>query len=85
MSTDYNIEVNEIAVACEQVTATVDWSMPTGERYSGPLVIGVYPSESNPDLFITQEGRTIQFPAELLPTVIRQLKRAHKIATGAAQ
>ncbi len=80
MSTDYITEVNEFSTAYETVTATVDWSMLTGERFVGPLVIGVNPDEQAPEIFVTQEGQKIHFPAAIFPTVIRQLKRAYKIA-----
>lgn len=75
-----NVEVNEFVQSVERVTATIDWAMFTGERYTGPLVVGIYPSDSEPEIFITQEGNTVQFPVEVLKTVIRQLKRAERIA-----
>jgi len=74
-----SIEVNEFVQSVERVTATIDWAMFTGERYTSPLVVGIYPSDSAPEIFIMQEGNTVQFPVEVLKTVIRQLKRAERI------
>ena len=77
---NYSVEVNEVAPAYEQVCSTVDWALPTGERLTGPLVVGIYPDEEDPSIFLTQEYGTVQFPASLLPTIIKQLKRAAVIA-----
>lgn len=79
----YNIETEEVAPAYERVCATVDWALETGERFTGPVIIGIYPDDDDPSIFLTQEGATIQFPACLLPTIIKQLKRAAAIAKDA--
>lgn len=64
----------------ELVTAQIDTSLDTGERFTGPLVVGYYPDEHNPELWIEQEGQRVQFHAPALVPLIKQLRRAAKIS-----
>lgn len=64
----------------ELVTAQIDTSIDTGERFTGPLVIGYYPDENHPELWIEQEGPRVQFQAAALEPLIKQLRRAAKIS-----
>lgn len=71
-------EVNEIAPGIETVTAVIHESLETGESYSGPIVIGNYPDAS--ELWIEREGQRVQFSADSLPAIIKQLRRAKAIS-----
>lgn len=64
----------------ELVTAQIDTSLDTGERFTGPLVIGYYPDENNPELWIEQEGQRVQFQAAALEPLIKQFRRTAKIS-----
>lgn len=66
-------------VGGEVCTATVHMESETGEAYSGPLHIGYYP-ESDSEVWIEQEGHRVQFSVRHFDAVIKQLKRARKIA-----
>lgn len=78
--TDYTTTVNEYAPAAEVTTAVLDVRLSTGESFTGPIVCGYYPDDENPELWIEQEGRRVQFPAAVLATVIKQPKRTAQIA-----
>lgn len=70
--------VTEFAVNAEVCTATVYLALETGESYMGPLHIGYYPNSD--EVWIEQEGQRVQFSCRHFDAVIKQLKRAHKIA-----
>ncbi len=72
--------VTEFAVAIEVCTATINLEMPTGEAVSGPLHIGFYPCEKDGEIWIDQEGQRVQFSCRHFDAVIKQLKRAQKLA-----
>lgn len=79
--------VTEFAPDSEMCTATLHQPQPPfdGEAYSGPLHIGYYSPSENQDeraheLWIEQEGRRIQVFVQYLPALIKQLKRAQKLA-----
>ena len=65
----------------EPVTAIV--TLPVAgeqsEQFIGPIVIGYYPG-SDGEVYIQQENERVQIPAAHFAAVIRELKRAHKIA-----
>ena len=73
--------VTEFAVNYEVCTATINLEMPNGEAVSGPLHIGFYPNEDDDDeIWIEQEGQRVQFSVRHFDAVIKQLKRANKLA-----
>lgn len=80
--TDYTATVTEYAPGGESATAIIDVRMPTGEIFTGPIVCGYYPDDDTPELWIEQEGRRVQFPAAVLNTVIKQMRRTAAIAQG---
>lgn len=80
--TDYSATVTEYAPAAETATAIIDVRLPTGETFTGPIVCGYYPDDDTPELWIEQEGRRVQFPAAVLNTVIKQMRRTVAIARG---
>jgi len=71
----------EFAPASEVCTAVIHQAMATGEAYVGPIAIGYYNSE---ELFIECEGARIGLPLEHLKDIIKQIKRAEKIARESA-
>lgn len=78
--------VTEFAVAAEVVSATIDMPEITGERFSGPLHIGYYPNTAeDPEVWIEQEGRRIQFRQGVAKDVIKQLRRALVLAVKGGQ
>lgn len=85
MTDTYTTTVTEIAPSVETVTATLDVQMFTGERFTGPSIIGFYPrGGDDPELWIEQEGCRVQFPSSALPALVKQLRRAEKIAKEAS-
>ena len=56
----------------------------TGEAYSGPIVIGHY-TNGDGEVWIEQEGKRVDIPAEHFKAVIKNLQRAHQIAKENAQ
>lgn len=84
MADTYTTTVTEIAVACEIVTATLDVQQFTGERLTGPTIVGFYPGDEDTELWLEQEGRRVQFPSSALPALVKQLRRAEKIAREAS-
>lgn len=57
----------------------------TNDRLTGPLLFGFYLDSGNPELWIEQEGKRVQFFADALPAVIKQLKRAERAAKETPQ
>lgn len=85
MSSTYTTTATEISPSAETVTATLDVQMLTGERFTGPMIIGFYPNGvDEPELWIEQEGRRVQFPGSALQAIVKQLRRAEKIAKEAS-
>jgi hypothetical protein len=76
--------VTEFAVTAEVCTATVHLETPTGEAYSGPLHIGYYPAQ-DVEVWIEQDGQRVQFSGRHFDAVIKQLKRAQKLAQHLAK
>lgn len=65
----------------EVVTAAIDTRLLTGESYTGPMHIGYYKEgDDDPGLWIRLEDERVQFVASALPAVIKQLRRAAKLA-----
>ena len=64
--------------ALEVVTATIHATMETGESFMGPIHIGIYTGSN--DVWLEQEGKRVQFSAEHLNAVIKQLRIAAKRA-----
>lgn len=67
----------------EPVTSVTNLSRQGGEAVQSPIVIGHYTSGDG-EVWIEQEGRRINIPAEHFKAVMKQLQRAHQIAKEAA-
>lgn len=67
----------------EPVTSVTNLSHQGGEAFQGPIVIGHYTSGDG-EVWIEQEGRRVNIPAEHFKAVMKQLQRAHQIAKEAA-
>lgn len=80
MADNYIHRTKEFAPRVELVTAQIDTSLDTGERFTGPLVVGCYPYEHDPELWIEHEGQRVLFQASALEPLIKQLRRAAKIS-----
>ena len=65
-------------VASEVCTAAVHMPMETGESYQGSLLVGYYPGGK--EVFVSLEGHVINMPDGYLEQVVKQLRRAYKIA-----
>lgn len=78
--TTYTATTTEFAPRIEVVTAQIDVRMATGENFTGPMACGYIPDDHEPDVWIEQEGRRVQFPAAVLNTVIKQMRRTAAIA-----
>lgn len=80
--------VTEFTPTSEVCIASCDMEHPqTGDRLSGPLLIGYYPMvesmlDGEAEVWIECEGRRVQFLAAHLKDVVKQLKRAHALAVG---
>jgi len=85
MADTYTTTVTEF-VPGEVVTATLDVQVTTGERQTGPILVGFYPNsgDDDPELWLEQDGRRVQFPCSALPAMVKQLRRAEKIAREAS-
>ncbi|GAA0493442.1 hypothetical protein [Pigmentiphaga daeguensis] len=71
-------EIQEFSHHGEVVTATMTLPMESGEHYGAPLTIGYYPNA--PEIWIRGEHGNQNIPLEHLPDVIKQLRRAAKLA-----
>lgn len=71
-------EIQEFSHHGEVVTATMTLPMESGEHYGAPLTIGYYPNAA--EIWIRGEHGTQNIPIEHLPDVIKQLRRAAKLA-----
>jgi hypothetical protein len=67
-------------VAGEVCTATIHMPLETGESYQGPVHIGHHGDSK--EVFISCEGHIINIPEGYLEQVIKQLRRAYKIAAS---
>lgn len=71
----------DLQPSMEPCTGAVESLHPdTGDRLTGPMLFGFYPDAMQPELWIEQEGKRVQFYADALPAVIKQLKRAAQAA-----
>lgn len=81
--------VTEFTPTGEVCTATLHQPHPPfdGEAVVGPLHIGYYPPGDQPEpaheLWIEQDGRRVQVYVKYLPDLIKQLRRAQKLAKAA--
>lgn len=76
-------EVREFSPRVEVITAHIETSLDTGERFCGPLVTGFYPpgdEGEDPELWIEWEGNRIYFNASTIPALFKQVRRAAKLA-----
>ena len=78
MAKDFTATVTEFSHASEAVTAHVLICLNTGESVTDPILIGFCPDD-DPELWIEQDGR-VQFPASALAEIIKQLRRAARLA-----
>lgn len=73
----------------ERVTAVmhmgVDGPGSYSETYSGPVVIGHYGAHGDGEIWLEQEGHRIQIGPKHFAAVMRELKRANKIAAEAME
>jgi len=72
--------VLEFSIGTECVTASMTLPMACGEHYGPPLTIGIYPGQ--PEIWIEGEMGRQNIPVQHVPAVIRQLRRAAKIAAA---
>jgi hypothetical protein len=75
--------VQEFTVGGEVVTATMTLPLLCDEHYGPPLTIGIYPGQ--PEIWIEGEMGRQNIPVEHLNAVIKQLRRAAKIAAENAK
>lgn len=71
-------EIQEFVIAGEIVTATMTLPLATGEHFGPPLTIGIYPG--NGEIWLQGECGRQNILVEHLPAVIKQLRRAAKLA-----
>lgn len=71
--------VEEFAPSGERVTAVITQDIGTGESYGGPLTVGYYP-DGGGEVWLECEGSRLNISAAHFQAVMRQLRRAHKIA-----
>jgi len=76
-------EIQEFAVAAETVTATMTLPLATGEHFGPPFTIGFYPGQT--EIWVESEHGRQNIPVEHLNQVIKQLRRAAKLATENAK
>jgi len=74
----HDIQTTEIATATETITAVMDVRLKTGEGYWGPLIVGHYTNDA--DVWIECEGQRINLPVDAIAPLIKQLRRAEKLA-----
>ena len=73
MTNIHTATVTEFAPKAEQVTGHINVRLATGESFADPIVFGYYPDST--ELWIEQEGRRVQFQAEVLQAVVKQMRR----------
>lgn len=71
--------VREYAIS-ETVTAVIHQELETGESYWGPIVIGHYGAAGAGEVWIECEGHRVGIHKDRAAAVMKQLKRAMKIA-----
>ncbi|MGB6103637.1 MAG: hypothetical protein WBF88_07285 [Pusillimonas sp.] len=76
-------EIQEFTVDGEAVTATMTFPLACGEHYGPPFTIGFYPGSA--EIWIEGELGRQNIPVQHLNGVIKQLRRAAKIAAEHAQ
>lgn len=72
------VEIQEFMVGVEAVTATMTFPQLCGEHYGPPFTIGFYPGQA--EIWIECEGGRQAISVQHLPHVIKQLRRAAKLA-----
>ena len=70
--------VQEFAFEMEAVTATMTLPLATCEHFGPPLTIGFYPGST--EIWVEGEMGRQNIPAQHLNAVIKQLRRAAKLA-----
>jgi hypothetical protein len=73
------MSTTEFNTAIEPITSITHLSNHGGEAVTGPIVTGYY-ENGDGEIWLEQEGRRINIPAEHFRAVMKQLKRAHDIA-----
>jgi hypothetical protein len=77
-------EIQEFAVGAEVVTATMTLPLSvSGEHFGPPLTIGFY--SGNTEIWIAGEMGRQNIPVEHLNAIIKQLRRAAKLAAENAK
>lgn len=72
----------------ETCTASIDMLNSIGDRLMESLCVGFYAGAENLDeveVWIDQGGHRVKLPAAQLPALIKQLKRAQKLAEETLQ
>jgi|GEM_PF-2483645 len=83
MPSIHTTEVREFTPRVEVITAHIETSLSTGERFTGPLVTGFYPpgdDSEDPELWIEWEGNRIHFNASTMAALFKQVRRTAKLA-----
>ncbi|KAF1019669.1 MAG: hypothetical protein GAK30_02985 [Paracidovorax wautersii] len=70
--------ITEITLA-ERVTAVITSHLDDGDNYDGAIVIGVYP-HSQSEIWIEHQGARSNIQVADIPGLIKQLRRAARIA-----
>lgn len=71
--------------APEPITAVIHLELPTGEAYWEPIVIGHYGAAGAGEIWIEHEGKRIGIPKDHAASIMKQLRRAMKIADEASE
>jgi len=64
----------------EPVTAVINLEADTGEAVSAPIVIGHYGPNGGGEIWLDQGGHRVQCMPAHFKDLMKQLKRAHRIA-----
>lgn len=64
----------------ETVTAVIHQDLPTGEAVTEPIVIGHYGPGGSGEVWVECEGKRFGIPQAHAADLIKQLRRAFKIA-----
>jgi hypothetical protein len=71
--------LTELAVVGESVTAVLTSHLATGENFDGAMLFGIYPGNTE-EIWIEFRGQRLNLQLPDVPAVIKQLKRAAKLA-----
>lgn len=72
------MNTTQFVIDSEVCTATMTSHLASGENFYGPISVGFYPGAA--EVWIQNEGHTINIQAEDVDQFCRELKRAKKLA-----